>query len=91
MQNPDGNVNDSNDPANTGDIVVAYLTGQGQVDNFAPTGQIAPSSPLARPVRIRRSCRSEVFRWTGIEVALNQMALPIGGDRICYITRWFSW
>lgn len=51
VQNPDGGLNDSNHPANTGDVVVAYLTGQGQVDNFVPTGQIAPTSPLSRPVR----------------------------------------
>ena len=51
VQNPDGNLNDSNHPANNGDFVIAYLTGQGRVDNFVPTGQVAPTSPLSRPLQ----------------------------------------
>lgn len=52
VQNPDGNLNDSSHPANNGDFVIAYLTGQGRVDNFVPTGQVAPSAPLSRPLQM---------------------------------------
>jgi uncharacterized protein (TIGR03437 family) len=35
-------------PAPAGGIVVAYLTGQGPLDNPVPTGQAAPLTPLSR-------------------------------------------
>jgi uncharacterized protein (TIGR03437 family) len=35
-------------PAPAGSIVVAYLTGQGPLDNPVPTGQAAPPAPLSR-------------------------------------------
>lgn len=46
---PDYSLNSSSNPAKPGQYVVAYLTGQGLLDNPVPTGAPAPSSPLSRP------------------------------------------
>ena len=49
VQNQDFSVNDAPRPAAAGSFITAYLTGIGPVDNPVPTGQVTPSSPLARP------------------------------------------
>lgn len=49
-QNEDYSVNSPASPARPGSYIVAYLTGQGLVDNPAPTGAPAPADPLSRPV-----------------------------------------
>jgi uncharacterized protein (TIGR03437 family) len=49
VQNQDFSVNDAPSPAAAGSFITAYLTGIGPVDNPVPTGQVTPSSPLARP------------------------------------------
>jgi len=50
VQNQDGSANTPTEPAESGSVIVAYLTGQGAVDNPVPTGAIAPASPLSRAV-----------------------------------------
>ncbi len=50
VQNQDLSLNGPSNPAEPGSVIVAYLTGQGQVDNSVPTGHPAPVGPLARPV-----------------------------------------
>lgn len=47
---PDYSLNSSSNPAQPGQYVIAYLTGQGLLDNAVPTGAPAPSSPLSRPL-----------------------------------------
>jgi uncharacterized protein (TIGR03437 family) len=47
--NPDGSVNTQTTPAKSRDVVVAYFTGTGLVDNAVATGQTAPLDPLSRP------------------------------------------
>lgn len=46
--NPDGGVNASGNGAAPGNVVVAYVTGSGPLDNPIPTGAPAPVSPLSR-------------------------------------------
>ncbi len=46
--NQDFSINTVNQPAATGSVIAAYLTGLGPVDNPVPTGFQAPSSPLSR-------------------------------------------
>jgi uncharacterized protein (TIGR03437 family) len=48
LQNMDGTLNSTNNPADPGRVVIAYLTGQGALDNPVPTGAAAPASPLSR-------------------------------------------
>ena len=48
--NQDGSVNGATQPASAGDIVAAYLTGLGAVDNAVATGQMALSAPLSRVI-----------------------------------------
>jgi uncharacterized protein (TIGR03437 family) len=47
VQNQDGSLNTSENPAHAGSIIVAYLTGLGNVDHPVPTGAAAPLSPLS--------------------------------------------
>ncbi len=49
-QNQDLTLNTASNPATPGSVITAYLTGQGQVDNFVPTGAAARADPLSRPV-----------------------------------------
>ena len=59
--NPDGSVNTSTTPAKPQDVLVAYFTGTGIVDNAVATGVSAPSDPLSRPPSrqdLRRPSRS---------------------------------
>ncbi|MDQ6707424.1 MAG: serine hydrolase [Acidobacteriota bacterium] len=49
VQNADGSLNAANNPAPAGGTVVAYLTGQGQVDTSVVTGSAPASGALARP------------------------------------------
>ena len=46
-QNPDGRINASDHPAKPGDVIVVYMTGQGEVSNPIPTGAPALASPLS--------------------------------------------
>ena len=46
--NATGAVNAADQPARVGSVVVAYLTGSGVPDTPVVTGDLAPSSPLAR-------------------------------------------
>ena len=48
--NQDGGLNTGSAPAPIGSWVTIYFTGQGQSDNPAPTGDLAPASPLVRPL-----------------------------------------
>jgi adhesin/invasin len=41
-------LNTSDDPVKAGGIIIAYLTGQGPLDNPLATNALAPSSPLSR-------------------------------------------
>ncbi|MGA2591059.1 MAG: hypothetical protein ABSH32_14160, partial [Bryobacteraceae bacterium] len=47
VRNPDESVNNSNNPVTAGSYIVAYLTGQGPVDNPVADGVPAPDSPLS--------------------------------------------
>jgi uncharacterized protein (TIGR03437 family) len=47
--NPDGAVNTAGTPAKPKDVMVAYFTGTGLLDNAVGTGLAAPSDPLSRP------------------------------------------
>lgn len=47
--NPDGAVNSQSSPAPQRGIIVAYLTGQGELDPAIPTGHPAPFQPLSQP------------------------------------------
>jgi len=49
VQNQDYTVNNSDNGAETGSYVIAYLTGPGVLDNPVPTGQVASGNPLSRP------------------------------------------
>lgn len=49
-QNADGSLNDQNNPAAPGSVVVVYLTGIGTLDYPVGTGQPAGSNPLSRAV-----------------------------------------
>ena len=46
--NPDYSLNDSNNPVAAGSYIIAYLTGQGPVDNPVADGMAAPEAPLSR-------------------------------------------
>lgn len=48
VQNQDGNLNTATNGALPGSTVVAYLTGQGAVDNAVADGEPAGASPLSR-------------------------------------------
>jgi uncharacterized protein (TIGR03437 family) len=48
--NPDGSLNDRNHPAHPGDYLVMYMEGQGLLDHPVKDGQVAPSTPLIRPI-----------------------------------------
>lgn len=50
VQNQDGSLNGPDSPAAARSVMVAYLTGQGQVDNVVATGAPARSDPLSRAV-----------------------------------------
>ncbi len=47
--NPDGRLNSPTTPVRSGQAVVVYLSGTGQLDNPVPTNQLAPANPLSRP------------------------------------------
>ncbi len=47
--NPDGSVNTSTTPAKPQEVLVAYFTGTGILDNAVATGVSAPIDPLSRP------------------------------------------
>ena len=49
-QNQDYSLNQPGREARSGTVVLAYLTGQGAVDNRVATGEPAPSAPLSRPI-----------------------------------------
>jgi uncharacterized protein (TIGR03437 family) len=49
---PDGSVNSAANPAQPGQYVIVYLTGQGALDNPVATGAPAPSSPFSRPTAL---------------------------------------
>jgi uncharacterized protein (TIGR03437 family) len=42
-------VNTGENPVPAGGLIIAYLTGQGPLDNPVPTGDVAGSAPLSRP------------------------------------------
>jgi uncharacterized protein (TIGR03437 family) len=46
----DGTVNSPDNPALPGQYVVAYVTGQGALDNVLQNGQAAPAAPLSKPL-----------------------------------------
>ncbi|MBN8730537.1 MAG: hypothetical protein J0L64_08365 [Acidobacteria bacterium] len=55
VQNSNGSVNASNNPARAGEAITIYLTGIGALDNAVATGAAAPGDPLSRasaPARI---------------------------------------
>jgi uncharacterized protein (TIGR03437 family) len=47
VQNPDGSVNETNNPVAAGSYIVAYLTGLGPMDNPVADGVAAPATPLS--------------------------------------------
>jgi uncharacterized protein (TIGR03437 family) len=47
VQNPDGSVNETNNPVAAGSHIVAYLTGLGPMDNPVADGVAAPATPLS--------------------------------------------
>ena len=47
-QNPDGSLNNSNNPVAAGSYIVAYLTGIGPVDHPVQDGAATPQQPLSR-------------------------------------------
>ena len=47
---PDGASNSPHNPAQPGQSVAVYLTGQGQVDNPVPNGAAPPASPVSAPL-----------------------------------------
>ncbi len=49
VQNQDYSVNTADNPAESGSMVVAYLTGSGALDFPVDTGKVAGASPLSRP------------------------------------------
>jgi uncharacterized protein (TIGR03437 family) len=50
VQNSNGSVNASNNPARAGEAVTVYLTGIGMLDNAVTTGAAAPGDPLSRAI-----------------------------------------
>lgn len=48
VQNQDYSLNGSTNPEKVGNVIVAYFTGQGSVDNPVPTGSAAPLDQLSR-------------------------------------------
>ncbi|MEI9815192.1 MAG: hypothetical protein WDO18_22210 [Acidobacteriota bacterium] len=72
VQNPNGRVNTPTEPARPGDVVVAYLTGQGPGDYLLPTGEPAP---MNRIIRIAFSSRATLG---GIPVELPFIGLTPG-------------
>jgi uncharacterized protein (TIGR03437 family) len=48
VQNQDSSLNTPQKPAAVGSVIVAYLTGQGAVNNAVATGVAAPASPLSQ-------------------------------------------
>ncbi|HXB66742.1 MAG TPA: hypothetical protein VNY05_00750 [Candidatus Acidoferrales bacterium] len=50
QNNADGKLNSPQFPAKPGDYIIAYLTGQGVVDNPVATGAPTPAAPLSRPL-----------------------------------------
>jgi uncharacterized protein (TIGR03437 family) len=47
---PDGALNSPDNPAQTGQSVAVFLTGQGQVDNPVANGAAPPASPVSAPL-----------------------------------------
>jgi uncharacterized protein (TIGR03437 family) len=47
--NQNGTVNTAATPAKPGEVMVAYFTGTGLLDNAVSTGRAAPREPLSRP------------------------------------------
>ena len=47
VQNQDGTLNAYDNPARPGSVIVAYLTGQGALDNLLVAGQAAAAKPLS--------------------------------------------
>jgi uncharacterized protein (TIGR03437 family) len=65
----DGKLNTPQTPAQPGQYVTAYLTGQGAVDNAVPTGAAAPSSPLSwsvAPVQVSIGGRLAEVQFAGL-------------------------
>ena len=50
QNDPDGALNTSDNPAQPGQSVIVFLTGQGLVDNPVANGAIPPDSPLSAPL-----------------------------------------
>ncbi len=50
VANQDGSLNSPANPESRGNVIVAYITGQGAVTPPVPTGQAAPSDVLSRAV-----------------------------------------
>jgi uncharacterized protein (TIGR03437 family) len=48
VQNRDSSLNTPQKPAAVGSVIVAYLTGQGALDNAVVTGAAAPANPLSQ-------------------------------------------
>jgi uncharacterized protein (TIGR03437 family) len=48
VQNQDFSLNTPQKPAAVGSVIVAYLTGQGALDNAVTTGAAAPANPLSK-------------------------------------------
>ncbi len=47
--NQDYSLNEAGNPVPPGGVLIAYFTGQGDVEPEVPTGEAAPADPLARP------------------------------------------
>jgi len=47
---PDGELNSSDNPAQSGQSVAVFLTGQGLVDNPVANGAVPPASPVSAPL-----------------------------------------
>jgi len=79
----DGTLNTPQTPAQPGQYVTAYLTGQGAVNPAAPTGDAAPLDPLSfpvAPVLVKIGGKAATLQFAGLApgfVGLMQMNIQI--------------
>jgi len=79
----DSSLNSPGNPAQPGQYVVVYLTGQGLVDNSVPTGAAPPESPPSKPLaaaEARIAGRPAGIKFLGLApgmVGVSQMNLVV--------------